>query len=41
VPIEAGVRVVTSYGGTYPVVVLTVSHNRDGSVTASCRRGKR
>jgi hypothetical protein len=41
VPIETAHRAVASYGGTYPVVVLTVAHNRDGSVTASCHRGTR
>jgi hypothetical protein len=40
VPVVVG-RASVSYGGTYPVAVLTVAYNRDGSVTASCRRGKR
>jgi hypothetical protein len=34
-------RVKVSYGGvTLVSVVLIVSHNRDGSVSATCRRGK-
>jgi hypothetical protein len=41
VPVEAGGQASVSYGGTYPVVVLTVAHNRTGSVTAICHRGKR
>ncbi len=41
VPVEIGRSVSGGYGGTYPVVVLAVAHNRDGSVTASCHKGKR
>ena len=41
VPIEAGRSASVSYGGTHPIVVLTVTHNRDGSVTATCLRWKR
>ena len=41
VPIEAGRSASMSYGGTHPIVVLTVTHNRDGSVTAVCYRWKR
>jgi hypothetical protein len=45
VPVETGLasvnRVSVGTWGTYPVVVLTVTYNRDGSVTASCRGGKR
>ena len=40
VPEEAG-RPVSVSVGTHPIVTLTVAFNRDGSVTASCRRGKR
>ena len=40
VPEEAG-RPVSVSAGTHPVVTLTVAYNRDGSVTASCRGGKR
>ncbi len=40
VPEEAG-RPVSVSAGTHPVVTLTVAYNRDGSVTASCLRGKR
>ncbi len=41
VPVETGGRATVSYGGTYPLVVLTVANNRDGSVTATCFRWKR
>ncbi len=41
VPIEAGQSASVSYGGTHPIVVLTVTHNRDGSVTATCHRWER
>jgi hypothetical protein len=40
VPEEPG-RPVSVSAGTHPVVTLTVAYNRDRSVTASCRRGKR
>lgn len=40
VPVEAGGSATMSYGGTHPIVVLTVTHNRDGSVTARCYRWK-
>ena len=40
VPEEAGRRVSIT-AGTHPGVTLTVAYNRDASVTASCRRGKR
>jgi hypothetical protein len=41
VPVETWGRASVGYGGRKPVVLLTVAHNRDGSVTASCHRGKR
>jgi hypothetical protein len=40
VPIQIGTSS-TGYGGkNVPPVVLSVTHNRDGSVRASCRKGK-
>jgi hypothetical protein len=39
VPVEVG-RASASFGVRH-AVTLTVSHNRDGSVTASCYRAKR
>jgi hypothetical protein len=41
VPVAPGGRVTVGYGGTYPVVTLTVAYNRDRSVTASCHSGRR
>src|SRR6266550_7408000 len=41
IPIEAGRSASVSFGGTHPIVVLMVAHNRDGSVTATCHRWKR
>jgi hypothetical protein len=40
VPVETWGRATAGYGGRQQVV-LTVAHNRDGSVTASCHRGTR
>jgi hypothetical protein len=41
VPIQPGTWTITGFGGTYLVATLKVAHNRDGSVTASCRRVRR
>jgi hypothetical protein len=38
VPVEPGGRATVGYRGRRPVV-LTIAHNRNGSVTASCHRG--
>ena len=41
VPVEPGGRASVGYGGRRLLVELTVAHNGDGSVTASCHRGTR